>query len=418
MLQLGSHFCSISLMNSSLLLLLFTPAAFSYEETVYGDLKELPFSELPIKRDFVFNTLCECSSISLMLHCHHLSLTFLIHMLLPIVDKDESLASDWSNSLSTLRDLEQASKKTANKYALASEAGAIICDALPDSVGLGVPFVGEISCWVAHLVIVMILYIAFEVLETVFDIFQYSYDDATIGDAQVYDGYIASTDTLDNLKIFMDWTVDALGVTNQNVVGQHTAMRDELQQRHLDMEKALQQRHLDMEINLNTYMMCMTNHLGISMLKMIYPEAQVDGLTADCMETLGLGGDGRRRLRALEEVEEGGEVPSQAPSMSEMPSKVPTLPEVFQLKLTFSDGTSISSDPVDAAESEESNGSEPATASMHEMIRQIYESMDISSTSNGSNASPQNDSFVSDSNAQWYVDWVSIVVVRLNSCIH
>ena len=60
-LQLGSHFCSISLMNSSLLLLLFTAAAFSYEETVYGDLKELPFEELPVKEDFVFNTECEYS---------------------------------------------------------------------------------------------------------------------------------------------------------------------------------------------------------------------------------------------------------------------------------------------------------------------------------------------------------------------
>ena len=334
-------------------------------------------------------------------------------MLLPIVDKDESLASDWSNSLSTLRDLEQASKKAANVYAFAVEAGGLLCDALPDNAALGVPFIGEISCWVALLVTTVILFIVSETLEIVFDKFQYSYEDATIGDAQVYDGYIASTDTLDNLKIFMDWTVDALGITNQNGIRQHTAMRDELQQRHLDMEKALQQRHLDMEVNLNTYMMCMTNHLGISMLKMIYPEARVDGLSSDCLETLGLEGDGRRRLRALEEVEEGGEVPSQAPSMSEMPSEVPTLPDVFQLKLTFSDGTSISSDPVDAAESEESNGSEPATASMHEMIRQIYESMNIISTSNGSNASPQNDSFVSDSNAQWYVDWVSIVVVRL-----
>ena len=153
---------------------------------------------------------------------------------------------------------------------------------------------------------------------------------------------------------------------------------------------------------------------------MTYPGAKVEGLSSDCLETLGLEGDGRRRLRALEEVEEGGDVPSQAPSMSERPSEVPTLPDVFQLKLTFSDGTSISSDPADAAESEEINGSEPATASMHEMIKQIYESMNIISTSNGSNsnASPQNDPFVSHSNAQWYVDWVSIAVVRLYSCLH
>ena len=147
------------------------------------------------------------------------------------------------------------------------------------------------------------------------------------------------------------------------------------------------------------------------MLKMTYPSAKVEGLSSECLETLGLEGDGRRQLlRALEEGEGGGEVPSQAPSMSYMPSEVPTLPEVFQLRLTFSDGASISSDPADVAESEEeSNGSEPATASMHDMIKQIYESMNIGSTSNGSNTSPQNDSFASDSaiNAQWYVDWVS-----------
>ena len=34
---------------------------FSYEETVYGDLKELPFKELPVKEDFVFDTRCEYS---------------------------------------------------------------------------------------------------------------------------------------------------------------------------------------------------------------------------------------------------------------------------------------------------------------------------------------------------------------------
>ena len=33
----------------------------SYEETVYGDLKDLPFEELPVKEDFVFDTSCEYS---------------------------------------------------------------------------------------------------------------------------------------------------------------------------------------------------------------------------------------------------------------------------------------------------------------------------------------------------------------------
>ena len=217
----------------------------------------------------------------------------------------------------------------------------------------------------------------------------------------------------------MPWAVDALGVMNQNIVRQHTTMRDELQNRHEQMEKALQKRHTNLEINLNTYMMCMTNHLGISMLKMTYPSAKVEGLSSECLETLGLDGR-RRRLRALEEVEEGGDVPSQAPSTSEMPSEVPTLPEVFQLQLTFSDGSSISSDPADVVESEESNVSEPATASIHDMIKQMYESMNIGSTSNGSNTSPQNDSFVSDSaiNAQWYVDWVSIVRFISFICIY
>ena len=156
------------------------------------------------------------------------------------------------------------------------------------------------------------------------------------------------------------------------------------------------------------------------MLKMTYPSAKVEGLSSECLETLGLEGDGRRRrLRALEEVEEGGDVPSQAPSTSEMPSEVPTLPEVFRLYLTFSDGSSISSDPAAVVESEESNVSEPTT-SMHDMIKQMYESMNIGSTSNGSNTSrPQNDPFVSDSNAQWYVDWVSIVaIIKLYSCLH
>ena len=33
----------------------------SYEETVYGDLKDLPFEELPVKEDFLFDTRCEYS---------------------------------------------------------------------------------------------------------------------------------------------------------------------------------------------------------------------------------------------------------------------------------------------------------------------------------------------------------------------
>ena len=177
------------------------------------------------------------------------------------------------------------------------------------------------------------------------------------------------------------------------------------------MEKALQQRHLNMEVNLNTYMMCMTNHLGISMLKMIYPEARVDGLSRECLITLGLGGDRRRRLlRSLEEVDEN----------EEEEEEVPTLPEPFQLQIEFPDGTTFSSSPTPIEEdNEESSGASntPATASMHEMIKQIYESM-IVSTSNGSNSSPLNDSFVSDSNAQWYVDWVSIGDIRLYSCLH
>ena len=341
------------------------------------------------------------------------SYSYAKNFVVKLIDKDQTRATDWSSSVSILRDLEQKAKWSLVTYEHSSEIGELLCNLIPSQIALGAPNIAHVICWAIQLVVTIILFVVWIALDVAYDIFRYSYEDAIISDSQVLDTHIAATDTFDNLKIFMDWTVDALGVTNQNVVGQHTAMRDELQQRHLDMEKALQQRHLDMEVNLNTYMMCMTNHLGISMLKMIYPEARVDGLSSDCLETLGLEGDGRRRLRALEEVEEGGEVPSQAPSMSEMPSEVPTLPDVFQLKLTFSDGTSISSDPVDAAESEESNGSEPATASMHEMIRQIYESMNIISTSNGSNASPQNDSFVSDSNAQWYVDWVSIVVVRL-----
>ena len=339
---------------------------------------------------------------------------------MPNIDKNPTRASDWSSLELTLRALEQAAKRTQSAFELATDTGGIICNTINDSIGPSGVNPAEVACWVALLVVTTIGFVIELILDIAYDIFRYSYEDVTISDSDVLDTHIAATDTFAYTKVFMPWAVDALGVMNQNIVRQHTTMRDELQKRHEQMEKALQKRHATIEVNLNTYMMCMTNHLGISMLKMTYPGAKVEGLSSDCLETLGLEGDGRRRLRALEEVEEGGDVPSQAPSMSERPSEVPTLPDVFQLKLTFSDGTTISSDPADAAESEEINGSEPATASMHEMIKQIYESMNIISTSNGSNsnASPQNDPFVSHSNAQWYVDWVSIAVVRLYSCLH
>jgi len=335
------------------------------------------------------------------------------------IDKDQTRASDWSSYLSTLRELEQGSKRAQAEFELANEIGAIICDIMPSQIALGAPNPAYNICWAVHLTLTIINFVIWRALDINLDIYRYFYEDTTISDSQLLDTHIAATDTFAYTKVFMPWAVDALGVMNQNIVRQHTTMRDELQKRHEQMEKALQKRHATMEINLNIYMMCMTNHLGISMLKMTYPSAKVEGLSSDCLETLGLEGDGRRRLRALEEVEGGGDVPvpSQAPSSSE--TSEPKLPDVFQLQLTFSDGTTISSDPADAEESEESNGngsgSSPSTASMHEMIKEMYESMNIISTSNGSNSntSPQNDPFVSDSNAQWYVDWVSIVVVRL-----
>ena len=153
----------------------------------------------------------------------------LTHMLsLPIVDKDESLASEWRASELKLRNLEKDAKRAEVAFQGATDIATIVCEIVSDQVALGAPNPAEIICWVVLLALTLADLITSLVLDATVTAFQHSYQDATIGDAQVYDGYIASTDTLDNLKIFMDWTVDALGITNQNGIQQHTAMRNEL----------------------------------------------------------------------------------------------------------------------------------------------------------------------------------------------
>ena len=61
LLQFIPDFLTTSLTNCASLSSVIPHDDFSYEETVYGALKDLPFEELPVKEDFVFDTRCEYS---------------------------------------------------------------------------------------------------------------------------------------------------------------------------------------------------------------------------------------------------------------------------------------------------------------------------------------------------------------------
>ena len=274
--------------------------------------------------------------------------------------------------------------------------------------------------------------------------FQYAYQDATISDAQVYDAYLFSKANYENSMTLYPWVVDSFGIVNRNMI-----------QQHMQMTTVLAEQHEALEIRLNTYMMCMTNHLGISMLQINYPDAKIDGLSRECRITLGL--IDNRRLRALEEVSETA--PSQAPSSSDAPTISQSLPDLFTFSVTFKDGTSItSSDPIEEEQgsdggNEEGSGSNTTTAvsslymSQYEMIKRIYQTMNstdssintdgssessgtvnitaivqqildsIDDSSNTPAATPSNqgqdetDTGVSTS-AKWYVDWVKYTCVQ------
>ena len=60
-----------------------------------------------------------------------------------------------------------------------------------------------------------------------------------------------------------------------SLVGINTQLREDLQE-----------RHLTMEVNINTYNMCATNYLGISLIKAFEPAAQVSDLSSKCQAVL------------------------------------------------------------------------------------------------------------------------------------
>ena len=237
--------------------------------------------------------------------------------------------------------------------------------------------------------------------------FQYAYQDATISDAQVYDAYLFSKANYENSMTLYPWVVDSFGIVNRNMI-----------QQHMQMTTVLAEQHEALEIRLNTYMMCMTNHLGISMLQINYPDATIDGLSRECKKTLGLIDKDEQR-RSLVEVSETA--PSQAPSSSDAPTISQSLPDLFTFSVTFQDGTSItSSDPIEEEQgsgggNEEGSGSNTTTAvsspymSQYEMIKQIYQTMNSTDSSINTDGSSESSGTVS---AKWYVDWVKYTCVQ------
>ena len=337
----------------------------------------MPFDELPKKEDFVE------------------------------VDDKEMKENEisWTSQLALIRALEKEEFKYNTIHEDLLDHGGIACDLIPDELGLGVPNPFEIGCWIALFLSTIQTFVVWLDLAEALQILQYAYQDATISDAQVYDAYLFSKANYENSMTLYPWVVDSFGIVNRNMI-----------QQHMQMTTVLAEQHEALEIRLNTYMMCMTNHLGISMLEINYPDAAIDGLSLKCKKTLGLVRvfkDGHRR--SLVEVSETA--PSQAPSSSDAPTISQSLPDIFTFSVEFEDGTVLtSSDPIEEEQgsddgNEEGSGSNPTTAgsssymSQYEMIKQIYQTMN-STDSSSDQGQDETDTGVSTS-AKWYVDWVS-----------
>jgi len=94
--------------------------------------------------------------------------------------------------------------------------------------------------------------------------------------------------THDNLISHDKWVTDSLGKINKNIMTQHTQMRGELQDRHQDITN-----------DVNQHTTCMSNYLGIQIIKAL--GGKVKKLSPKCSRLLGV--SGRRRLN--EEDNEG-----------------------------------------------------------------------------------------------------------------
>lgn len=140
------------------------------------------------------------------------------------------------------RTLEQLAYINQIKYEVHTEQGDALCEMIPTVLGNNP---GKVACKFANLIPMIISFIIWQIAETAYTAIRYMYEDATASAEQEYNGYIASVATYDELKNYMPWSVEALGVMNVNMVEQH-----------IEMTKVLQKRHTQMEININTYNMC------------------------------------------------------------------------------------------------------------------------------------------------------------------
>ena len=137
------------------------------------------------------------------------------------------------------RTLEQLAYINQIKYEVHTEQGDALCELIPTVLGNNP---GKVACKFANLIPMIISFIIWQIAETAYTAIRYMYEDATASAEQEYNGYIASVATYDELKNYMPWSVEALGVMNVNMV--------------VEMTKVLQKRHTQMEININTYNMC------------------------------------------------------------------------------------------------------------------------------------------------------------------
>jgi len=138
------------------------------------------------------------------------------------------------------------------------------CKAMgPEAWGpLGTPNPVRMTCALASKLGSSLLYIALLGTTIAFQALDHAFEIATLGPDQAIYGYEYSKATYFNTKEHIAWNVDALKALQENMFGQHTEMKKELQERHKEMTDHLGEDLSDTRKTLGKAIVSAQNSLG------------------------------------------------------------------------------------------------------------------------------------------------------------